>query len=190
MDFIKTHGNSDRKLLMLIGSTRPKSLTRVVGKWMTQGILQKGFSVIEIDPTALPATPFGHPLDEAVQKSLQDAASSTEGVVCLTPEYHGSYSASLKAQIENLGYPSVLKNKPIALVGVAAGVIGAVKSLEHLRGVFGHLGCHVMPQTASLAEIYKIIDSDGNILDQKKLDTIGLAIDPLFQFLDQYSQNK
>ena len=37
----------------------------------------------------------------------------------------------MKLVIENLGFPSVLAGKPVALLGMAAGAIGAIKSLEH-----------------------------------------------------------
>ncbi len=33
-----------------------------------------------------------------------------------------------------------MSGKPVALLGVAAGSIGAIKSLEHLRGVVSHIG--------------------------------------------------
>lgn len=40
----------------------------------------------------------------------------------------------IKLVIENLGFPSPLAAKPVALLGVAAGQIGAIKSLESLQG--------------------------------------------------------
>ena len=52
------------------------------------------------------------------------------GVVLATPEYHGSFSSVMKLMIENLGFPSVLAGKSVALLGVAGGSIGAIKSLE------------------------------------------------------------
>ena len=49
--------------------------------------------------------------------------------------------------IENMGFPSVLAGKPVSLLGVAAGRIGAIKSLESLRGVCSHIGAIVLPRT-------------------------------------------
>jgi FMN reductase len=46
----------------------------------------------------------------------------------------------MKLAIDNLGFPSMLSGKPISLLGVAAGVIGAIKSLEELRGICSHVG--------------------------------------------------
>ena len=63
---------------------------------------------------------------------------SATGVILATPEYHGSFAAVMKLVIENLGFPSLLAGKPVALLGVAAGQIGAIKSLEQLRSVCSH----------------------------------------------------
>ena len=68
-----------------------------------------------------------------------------------TPEYHGSLAAMMKLIIENLGFPSVLAGKPVALRGAAAGRIGALKSLEQLRGVCSHVGGIVVPGPGCLA---------------------------------------
>jgi len=72
----------------------------------------------------------------------------------------------MKLVIENLGFPSVLAGKPVALLGVAAGTIGAIKSLEHLRGVVSHVGGHALPLPISIANVQKVFDREGHIVDQ------------------------
>src|SRR6266851_1228940 len=67
----------------------------------------------------------GHP-DPGDGERLRTAIAAAPGVILATPEYHGSFCAMTKLIIENLGFPSVLAGKPVALVGVAAGRIGAI----------------------------------------------------------------
>ena len=58
--------------------------------------------------------------------------------------------------------------KKIALddiMGVAAGSIGAIKSLEHLRGVCSHVGAVVLPLAVSVPNVQKVFDAEGHILD-------------------------
>ncbi len=98
-------------------------------------------------------------------KSLREKVGAATGVVLATPEYHGSFSSVLKLAIENLGFPSVLAGKAVALLGVAAGQIGAIKSLEHLRSVCSHVGAIVLPGPVSVANVQKVFDADGRILD-------------------------
>lgn len=85
--------------------------------------------------------------------------------VIATPEYHGSFSSVIKLAIENLGYPSGISGKPVALLGVASGAIGAVKSLESLRGVCSHVGAIVLPGQVSVASVNKVFD-DGRCTDE------------------------
>ncbi len=67
--------------------------------------------------------------------------------------------------IENLGFPSFLAGKPVALLGVAGGSIGAIKSLEQLRGVCSHVGAIVLPGPVSVAHVRNVFNEAGECLD-------------------------
>ncbi len=98
------------------------------------------------------------------------------GIVLATPEYHGSFSSVMKLVIENLGFPSALAGKPVALLGVAAGAIGAIKSLEHLRGVVSHVGAMPLPLVVSVPNVHSVFDRDGNCLEprmEKLIRSVG-----------------
>jgi hypothetical protein len=59
----------------------------------------------------------------------------------------------------------MLAGKPISLLGVAAGVIGAIKSLEQLRGICSHVGGIVLPLAVSVARVHQVFDEQGNCRD-------------------------
>ena len=103
--------------------------------------------------------------DAATMNELKEQVTAATGVVLATPEYHGSYSSVIKLLIEHLGFPSVLSGKPVALLGVAAGAIGAIKALEHLRSVCSHVGAIVLPGPVSVAAVHKVFDEEGRCLD-------------------------
>jgi chromate reductase, NAD(P)H dehydrogenase (quinone) len=107
--------------------------------------------------------PGQEPTADAV--ALKAAVEECTGVILATPEYHGSFSSMSKLIIENLGFPSVLAKKPIALVGVAAGRIGAIKSLEQLRGICAHVGAVVVPGAVSVAGVRAAFTADGICTD-------------------------
>jgi FMN reductase len=67
--------------------------------------------------------------------------------------------------IENLGFPSALAGKPVALLGVASGAIGAIKSLEQLRSVCAHVGAIALPLPVSVANVQRVFDAEGRCLD-------------------------
>jgi chromate reductase, NAD(P)H dehydrogenase (quinone) len=108
--------------------------------------------------------PGTNPGAEGTRK-LQEAVKSATAVVLATPEYHGSVSSVMKLVIENLGFPSMLAGKPVALLGVAAGSIGAIKTLEQLRSIASHIGAVVLPLPVSVANVQQVFDASGRVLD-------------------------
>ncbi|MDH3225331.1 MAG: hypothetical protein OEO23_16540, partial [Gemmatimonadota bacterium] len=73
----------------------------------------------------------------------------------------------------------------IALVGVAAGRIGAIKSLEHLRGVCAHVGAVVLPGAISIAGVRSAFDAEGNCVDENA----GKALRGVAQALVAFMEN-
>ena len=86
----------------------------------------------QIDPAKMTLPLPGTDRNSSDSARLRESVSSATGVILATPEYHGSFSSVIKLVIENLGFPSALAGKPVALLGVAAGQIGAIKALEGL----------------------------------------------------------
>jgi chromate reductase len=121
--------------------------------------------------------PFpGQSLPNSDEKKLQLLLSDVGGIIISTPEYHGSISSIVKLIIENLGFPSILSGKPVSLVGVAGGSIGAIKSLEQLRSICSHVGSIVLPGPVSIPNVHSAFDKEGNCLDakvEKRLRTLA-----------------
>ncbi|MEM7582835.1 MAG: NADPH-dependent FMN reductase [Acidobacteriota bacterium] len=159
--------DSDSKVLRLVaigGSVRPANFTHRALALAVEEARSHAHVEIEVfDPANLDLAAPGS--STADSERLQEAVRSAVGVLLATPEYHGSFSSVMKQVIENLGFPSVLATKPVALLGVAAGRIGAIKSLEHLRSVCSHVGALVLPGPVSIAGVQQMFDEDGNCLD-------------------------
>ena len=126
---------------------------------------QSGVHVTTIDPLRLQLPFPGQPGQFPDQEVLQSAVRRATGVILATPEYHGGFAAVMKLVIENLGFPSLLAGKPVALLGVAAGQIGAIKSLKQLRSVCSHVGAIVLPGPVSVAGVQRLFDEQGRCLD-------------------------
>jgi len=75
-------------------------------------------------------------------ESLQGLVSDADFVVISTPEYNGGYSAAVKIIIDNLGYPSALKDKNVGLIAVAGGK-SAHLSMEALTTLMWKIGAKV-----------------------------------------------
>jgi NAD(P)H-dependent FMN reductase len=153
------------RVVLISGSVRPGNYTGKALALVADELEKMGVAHEVVDPAVLalplPGTDPGSP----AMKALQEKVRSATAVVLATPEYHGSFSSVIKLVIENLGFPSVLAGKPVALLGVAAGAIGAIKSLEQLRGICSHVGAVVLPLHVSVANVQRVFDAEGRCLD-------------------------
>jgi FMN reductase len=155
-------------ILTLLGTRRPGNYTA-----KALALVQEELNSIPdtkhqaIDPVNLQLAFPGEESKSADAEFLRETVSSASGIIIATPEYHGSFSSMLKLIIENLGFPSVLSGKPVGLLGVAGGEIGAIKSLEQLRSVCSHVGAIVLPGAVSVPGVRSVFDAEGNCLDVK-----------------------
>ena len=154
------------RIVVVNGSVRPGNYTAMASALVIDELKkQGGVSVELVDPAALRLPLPGTEPNSEVTRNLQSKVSAATGVVLATPEYHGTFSSVMKLVIENLGFPSVLAGKPVALLGVAAGAIGAIKATEHLRSVCSHIGAIVLPLPVSVPNVQRVFDADGRCLD-------------------------
>jgi FMN reductase len=105
------------------------------------------------------------PRNAAAIEQFQQTVGDATGVLLASPEYHGGISSPMKLAIDNLGFPSMLGGKPVAILGVAAGAIGAIKSTEQLRAICAHVGAMPLPLAVSIGKIQQVFDAEGNCLD-------------------------
>ncbi len=159
----KTRSNGI-KIVAIKGSVRPGNYTSKALAYVVDEFEKDAHVALEvIDPGELDLAPPG--ADSLAAQRLRKTVEEATGVVLATPEYHGSVSSVMKLVIENLGFPSVLAGKPVALLGVAAGQIGAIKSLEQLRSICSHIGAIVLPGPVSVANVREKFDKEGRSLD-------------------------
>jgi len=154
------------RIVVINGSVRPGNYTAKASALVIDELKKQGRVSVElVEPSVLKLPLPGMEPSAAVTKNLQAKVSAATGVVLATPEYHGTFSSVIKLVIENLGFPSVLSGKPVALLGVAAGAIGAIKALEHLRSVCSHIGAITLPLPVSVAQVQRVFDAEGRCLD-------------------------
>lgn len=114
--------NTDNSRIRIVagqGSVRPGNFTgKALALVIDELKRHEDLSVELIDPATVDLAPPGKEGSSAALKALHDSVGQATGVILATPEYHGSFSSIMKLFIENLGNPSVLSTKPVALLGV------------------------------------------------------------------------
>ena len=115
-----------RNIVCISGTSRPENYTSRALAVVTDELTLRGAPITLFDARDLTLSFPGFPGTKDGDR-LRTAVDGAAGVVLATPEYHGGFSAMTKLIIENLGFPSLLADKPVALLGVAGGRIGAIK---------------------------------------------------------------
>lgn len=167
-------------ITIISGTNRTGSRTELVARHITQEINSKTKEEINFVKLAdLPAEMYSHdmyspdkqhPLLSEVQDSFIIPASKW---IIVSPEYNGSYSASLKVFIDALSvrrYAETFRGKKVGLIGTSAGRAGNLRGMEHITGFANYLGMHVYPDKLPISSIeQQLVDGDLNENTQQAL---------------------
>lgn len=151
-------------IVAICGTNRPGNFTQHAMAIIVDELEQQDVALSLFDAADMDLNFPGHGVSPDAERLVQ-AVARADGVIFCSPEYHGSVSAMTKLIIENLGFPSALSGKAIALAGVADGAIGAIKSLEQMRSICSHIGAIVLPGSASVAGVQSLFGDQGQCLD-------------------------
>ncbi len=178
---------SEIEIVTVLGTVRPGNYTgKALALVEDQLREHHKVKVTRIDPAGLTLGFPGQKVDGSDAAELQAIVDRATGVVLATPEYHGTFAAAIKLVIENLGFPSKLSGKPVGLLGVASGRIGAIKSLEHLRGVVSHVGAMPLPLPISIAGVRNLFDDDGTCNDEGTDKAVRSVADNLMAYIKNF----
>jgi chromate reductase len=104
---------------------------------------------------------------EAVRK-LREAVAGADAVLIATPEYNGSIPGVLKNALDWVSRPageSVLRYKPVAVVGASTGQFGAVWAQAELRKILGVIGARVIDGELPVARADTAFDASGRLVE-------------------------
>ena len=181
----ETVNESGIRVAVILGSVRPGNYTRMAAGLVVDELRSRDVHVDVVDPAAL-ELPLPGTGTSAGAEQMQEIVRNATALVICTPEYHGGLSSVIKLVIENMGFPSAMSGKPVALLGVAAGRIGAIKSLEMLRSICSHVGCLVLPGPVSVAGVQQAFAEDGSVLDPAVEKSVRGVASGLIDYLHQH----
>lgn len=172
-------------IVCIVGASRPRSFTSLCVE-ISRAALEAAGAQVQTFDGAHTSLAFPHEPATEDAKRCKAAVEKADAVIIASPEYHGTFSAQTKLFIENLGFPSALKNKPVALLGVAGGRIGAIKAIEHLRGSCSHLGAVLIPGSISIAHVSRSFDEAGNCTDPETTACLLRLAKSVMDFVGYY----
>jgi chromate reductase, NAD(P)H dehydrogenase (quinone) len=117
---------------------------------------------------------------EQVQR-FKEAISRANAVLIATPEYNGVVPGVLTNAIDWASRPtgrSVLRNKPVAVMGAVLGRSGSANAQAALRGVLSRVGAIVAPDPQVLVpRASRLFDEQVNLRDEETREEIRQLVE-------------
>ena len=117
---------------------------------------------------------------EAVRR-FKEAIRDANAVLMATPEYNGAVPGVLANAIDWASRPtgrSVLRNKPVAVMGAVLGRSGSANAQAALRGVLGRVGAVVVPDPQVLVpHASRLFDERVNLRDEETREEIRQLVE-------------
>jgi chromate reductase len=167
------------KVLGVAGSLRRDShnrrLLRAAGALLPPGVQFTEYEQLKLIP---PFDEDDEPAPPVAVTHWREAIEEADAILFATPEYNSSIPGQLKNAIDWASRPfseTVLRNKPVAVIGASTGSFGAVWSQAELRKALGAAGARVIDRELPVASADEAFADDGKLLDHDltlELDSI------------------
>ena len=115
--------------------------------------------------------------------AFREAIAGADAVLFATPEYNGSVPGALKNALDWASRPaanSVLRHKPVAVVGASTGLFGAVWAQAELRKVLQTIGATVVgEEELPLPQAHEAFHEDGSLIADEHRESFGDIVSEL-----------
>jgi NAD(P)H-dependent FMN reductase len=171
--------------ILIEGSARSGSQSGRVATILARALEEAGAETDRLDPaehlTALSEGAVAGEPGEAFQPVVSRVAAA-EGALLVTPEYHGSFSGIIKLVLDNLGYPSVLRGKPVGVVSLGASRFCGPRPADGLNSVLSHMRARPFGRFLFLPAVYEQITAEGTLADPETAREVGDFVDEYLRF--------
>ncbi len=167
------------KIVSIAGSLRPDSTSQMALELAAQRVQALGAEVeiLDLRQMKLPFCDGGNEYpDYPDVKRMQDAVNAADGLILVTPEYHGSVSGVLKNALDLMSFDQ-LAGKVAGLISVLGGQSNS-NALNDLRVILRWVHGWVIPEQIAIGQSWKAFNPEGKLLDEK-----------LSQRFDQFAQS-
>jgi NAD(P)H-dependent FMN reductase len=178
------------KILALVGTNANFSYNRILLQFMKKHFKQMAdIEIYEI--SKLPAFSVDVPLSEQTEVwKLKQKVKAADGVVFSTPEYDHGIPAALKSATEWLSYhTTVLKHKPVMVVGVSYGRQASARSQVQMRQILISPDCdaNLLPGNEVLiGGASRVFSKDGRLIDEKMRDNLERCFTNFIEYIQVF----
>lgn len=191
------------RILMLYGSLRERSFSRLVTEEAARLLRWFGCDVKIFNPAGLPL-PDSEDASHPKVAELRELAEWSEGMVWCSPERHGSMTGIMKAQIDwiplSVGAVRPTQGKTLAVMQVCGGS-QSFNSVNQLRVLGRWMRMLTIPNQSSVPKAHMEFDDNNRMKPSPLYDRIVDVMEELVKFTwlvrgrsegltDRYSERK
>ncbi|EJO92947.1 NADPH-dependent FMN reductase [Ectopseudomonas mendocina DLHK] len=191
------------RILLLYGSTREKSFSRLLTEEAARLLQRFGAETRIFDPRGLPL-PDDAPDSHAKVQELRELMQWSEGQVWCSPERHGAMTAVFKAQIDwvplAMGAVRPTQGKTLAVMQVCGGS-QSFNVVNQLRVLGRWMRMFTIPNQSSVPKAFMEFDAEGRMKPSSFYDRLVDVMEELVKFtlllrdrsdylVDRYSERK
>ncbi|PKG93246.1 arsenical resistance protein ArsH [Paraglaciecola sp. MB-3u-78] len=183
-DFVKTSSEHKPKILLLYGSLRTRSFSRLVVEESARLLDAMGAETRIFDPTGLPL-PDGDEATHVKVVELRELMMWSEGQVWCSPERHGAMTGILKSQIDwvplNIGGVRPTQGKTLAVMQVSGGS-QSFNAVNQMRILGRWMRMLTIPNQSSVAKAFMEFDDNDRMKASPYYNRIVDVLEELIKF--------
>ncbi|MAF78216.1 MAG: arsenical resistance protein ArsH [Halobacteriovoraceae bacterium] len=200
----KTNSDHAPRVLVLYGSLRERSYSRLLAEEAGRILEFMGAEVKFFDPTGLPLFDHDKSGDHPKVQELRNLSLWSEAQVWSSPELHGNMSGLMKTQIDwiplSIGAVRPTQGRTLALLQVSGGS-QSFNAVNNMRILGRWMRMITIPNQSSVAKAYQEFEESGEMKDSSFRERVVDVMEELMRFtyltrdhasflVDRYSERK
>lgn len=173
------------RILMLYGSLRERSFSRLAAEEAGRILSRFGAEVRFFNPSGLPLVDDGADETHPKVAELRDLVIWSEGMVWSSPERHGAMTGVMKSQIDwiplSVGGVRPTQGKTLAVMQVCGGS-QSFNTVNQLRILGRWMRLLTIPNQSSVARAWDEFDADGRMKPSPYYNRIVDVMEELVRF--------
>jgi len=197
------HKTHPPRILILYGSLRPRSFSRLSGEEAGRILARLGAEVRMFNPSGLPLVDQPG-ADMTKVTELWDLVTWCEGMVWSSPERHGAMTGLMKTQVDwiplSIGAVRPTQGKTLAVMQVSGGS-QSFNAVNQMRLLGRWMRLITIPNQSSIPKAFQEFDEAGRMRPSPLYDRIVDVMEELMKFtlltrdispylVDRYSERK
>ena len=198
------HKTNAPRVLILYGSLRPRSFSRLSAEEAARILSRLGAEVRFFNPSGLPLVDDGVDATHPKVRELRDLVAWCEGMVWSSPERHGAMTGLMKTQIDWIplseGAVRPTQGKTLAVMQVSGGS-QSFNAVNQMRILGRWMRLITIPNQSSIPKAFQEFDEAGRMRPSPLYDRIVDVMEELVKFtlltrdradylVDRYSERK